>query len=752
MARILDLNFYEPDDRRWLVRQTGLMLRTVYTAAPKRAMVLYGAILLGLLLWFVPVRYKFRPWLSLTLTTLAATLVAGAQTSLERWQDEIEAQEEEAAYQKALHRTAVEAVHTTQQYAKVQAARLEATEGLPHYLLEADLVDPVIAEQAEFREFKRMMGGEDTNTSIEEDSNAPWAGDKNGDGLAPQPKGTLKFSQVYNKKKRKKELHVDLTGHSHYAGVPIVNLAQEMATESRGCIGVGPTGTGKSTLLRHAIAAQYAIDETTDFTVIEHKASNRAQGKTHDFCGLEQSTDFYEFSASMNGPDLARAARQFYRRLYALQGVMSRGSLVPSVVIIDQINQGLKAAAKAGSYASRQEEDQGYPVELEEIYKDDVASFLVDGRELGLKVFCFGHSNTNSALGLEHQIKENVFYIGLGRDGNYSAVLNPLKGDRFIALKEERTQLSNQFQEYLEAHASYGLPVNVVLAITNCGGQNWRLVVLPQLPEPEPIPLSVTNPPRSAHYQPPATTKPPQTKPASSASAAASSEIEPPAHLPPDLDAEAMRQALEQRLNPEVQFTQYTSEHKQTALRFVKWVKQNRHDYIDAQGLLDPEQVAAAFDGVTTTEQMELILQLITDLGYGHFEQHPYTGGTAWRLQGELPVGYQVLPQAEHLANSPAPQVTDIEPLPAQITEEKFNAILGYLAQKQIGIRLKPNEFLTGCHDLIRKDSPTKCSTKDVRFVLFYLHQKGIVDFPNLEAQQFQLIGFPFMPEEDAPS
>ncbi|MEM9803844.1 MAG: ATP-binding protein [Cyanobacteria bacterium P01_D01_bin.56] len=743
MARLFDLNFYEPDDRRWLAQQTGLVLRTVYTATPKRALVLYGALLLGLLLWFVPVRYKFRPWLSLTFTTLAATIVAGAQTGLERWQDEIDAFEEDATYQQALHRTAVEAVHTTQQYAKVQAARLEATEGLPHYLLEEDLVDPVIAEQAEFREFKRMMGVKDTDASIEEIPNALLAGDSNGDGLAPQPKGTLKFSRVYNKKKRKKELHVDLTGHSHYAGVPIVNLAQEMATESRGCIGVGPTGTGKSTLLRHAIAAQYAIDESTDFTVIEHKASNRAKGETHNFCGLEQSKDFYELSASMNGPDLAGAARQFYRRLYALQGVMSRGSLVPSVVIIDQINQGLKAASKAGSYASRQEEEQGYPVELDAIYKDDVASFLVDGRELGLKAWVFGHANTNEALGLEHQIKENVFYIGLGRDGNYSAVLNPLKGDRFIALKEDRTRLAEQLQEYLKAHAEYGSPVNVVLTITSCGGQGWRLVVLPQLPEPEPIHLGVTNPPASTRYQPPKTSPPVASDPQPDAETSA-------VHSQ-DLDAEAMRQALEQRLNPKAQFTQYTSEHKQIALTFVKWVKQHRHDYIDAQGLLDPETVAAAFVGVTSTEQMELILQLITDLGYGNFERHPHTGSTAWRLKGELPVGSNTPAGPTRPIVSEATE-PDLEPLPAQITEAKFNAILGYLSQKQIGIRLKPNEFLTGCHDLIRKDSPTKCSTKDVRLVLFYLHQKGIVDFPNLEAQQFQLIGFPFLPGEDAPS
>ena len=732
MVRIFQLDFLDRQDRLWAGEQAGQALRLILNATPKRALTLYGAILIALMLWLVPIRYRFKPWASLTFTLMGAGLLAMAQNQLEAWQTEIEEQQDTDDYERALHRQTIESVQTTQQYTRATAARLSASDVLPNYLMEPDLVDPKVAKQADFEEFKQLMGVEESSATKQALAPALIAGDHNGDGNAPKAKESYRFYQRKNPQSKKNERCVDLAGHRYYAGLPIVDLALEMAKESRSCLGVGPTGTGKSQLLKQAIAAQHRIDMATDFTVFAHKSANTARGENLDYCGLEASDDLYLLTASMSGLLLEDAASRLYGRLHALQGVMERGSTVPSVLVIDQVNQGLVAANKAERYVARSEEESPFP-HLEETYKDDLATILVDGREKLVKAWVVGHANTNEALGLSHQIKENVFYVGLGRDGIYSAVVNPLKDDRFIGIATERKALTAQLQEYLSAHDSYGNPVNVVLAITNCGSQGWRLVVLPQLPEPEPITLGVTNPPASP--LPMDTVEAEETDTPSGQ------------RTPAPLSIEEMRTVLDTQLNAATPEQHYTAEQKQTALSFIRWIKTHRHDFVDAQGLLDPESVSYAFDGVQSAEQMELILQLITDLGYGTFEEHPYTGYIAWRLKGVMPI---FTPEEQPPLTPPAPEdkttAETLEPLPIGISEEKFETILFYLSQKQPNSLLTPNGFLTGCHRLIDKDSHLKTSTAEIRIVLKYLDILGIVAFPDKDDKQFKIMGFPDKP------
>ncbi|NEQ48663.1 MAG: hypothetical protein F6K11_00830 [Leptolyngbya sp. SIO3F4] len=727
MVRILQLNMLDNEDRKWLGVRASKLFIVLFKIAPKRAIILYGGTLVALLLWLVPLRYKVRPTLTLSLTLTAAGILAATQSELERWQKQIEAADADADYQTALHRQATEAVLTTQQYANVTAARLNASQVLPEYLVEPDLQDPKLTQAAEFEEFKRMIGAADSEKSSGNQA-VLLKGDTDGDGIIDVQDGKYRFYNRKNSQTGQKERCVDLKGHTHYAGLPIIDLASEMARESRGCLGVGPTGTGKSQLLKQAIAAQHRSDSTTDFTVFAHKSANTARGEKLDYCGLEDSDDLYLLTASMSGGVLEDAAYRLYGRLKTLQGIMERGSKVPSVVVIDQINQGLVAANKAERYALRDDDGEILFPYLEQTYKDDLATLLVDGREKCVKAWVFGHANTNEALGLSHQIKENVFYVGLGRDGIYSAVTNPLKDDRFIAVPSVRKALVEKLQAYLKAHEEYGSPVNVVLAISNCGSQGWRLVILPQLPDPGPIELGVTNPPATA---PTVTAEP----------------VEPE----PKQEIESVRDQLEVQLGSTLG-QHYTPAQKETATKFIRWIKQRRHDFIDAQGLLDPETVSYAFDGVKSVEEMELILQLITELGYGSFEEHPHTGLIAWRLKGAMPVGsYQWLigePDTNTSPKSPneGEEVPKLAPLPEGITPEIFKTILFYLDQKQPGILLTPNGFLTGSYKLIEKESSEKINTAQMRKALKYLDSLGVVSFPNLEDKQFRFLGFPEKP------
>ena len=407
MVRILQLNMLDNDGRRWLGGQTAQLFLVLFRAAPKRAIILYGGTLIALLLWLVPIRYKVRPTLTLSLTLTAAGILAATQSELERWQKQIEAAEADTDYQTALHRQATEAVLTTQQYANVTAARLNASQVLPEYLIEPDLQDPKLTQAAEFEEFKRMIGASNSEDSPGQPT-ALLKGDTDGDGVVDVQQGKYRFYTRRNSQTGQKERCVDLTGHTYYAGLPIVDLASEMARESRGCLGVGPTGTGKSQLLKQAIAAQHRCDNTTDFTVFAHKSANTARGESLDYCGLEESDDLYLLTASMSGGVLEDAAYRLYCRLRALQGIMERGSKVPSVVVIDQINQGLVAANKAERYALRDDDGEILFPYLEQTYKDDLATLLVDGREKCVKAWVFGHANTNEALGLSRSEERRV--------------------------------------------------------------------------------------------------------------------------------------------------------------------------------------------------------------------------------------------------------------------------------------------------------------------------------------------------------
>ena len=610
------------------------------------------------------------------------------------------------------------------------AARLSLSDVLPEHLVEPDLQAP--QADADFEEFKAFMGdalpvGKPTQNRPSAAATAPIEGDDNGDGVIPLPASDYRFYTRPNPQTGVEERCVSLQGHTHYAGVPIVNLAAEMAQESRSCIGVGSTGTGKSELIKQAIAAQHSIDETTDFTVFAHKSANSARGEKLNYCGLENSKDCYVLTASMNGPVLEAAATAVYHRLLALQGVMEAGSQVPSVLVIDQVNQGILAAEKAERWISRQneglkKEEQYTPYpHLAETYSEDLATILVDGREKLVKTWAFGHANTNKALGLDQQIKENVFYIGLGRANNYSAVANPLKDNRFIEAQQDRDRLRQDLETYLKAHREYGSPVNVVLAITDCGNLGWRLVVLSQLEKAEPIPLGFTNPPKNGIALYGETEENP-------------SEPEPMNKT----EVEAARQAL---INQEKEDTtqQYSKDQIQIAINFIHWLEENAADVVDSYGLIDPELAAFGFTEVHSKEELELILELLTEEGKGKWETHPHTNTLVWRRLGQP---YSPFFQAETHSKKIEGTASEptLDPLPPGIPEEMFDCFVDeYLSKLHCGESRKVHKFVSNSYKLANRHN---MKVLHARLILNYLHSKGIVDFPDLEGESFTFLGF----------
>lgn len=696
MLNVLDIDLNDPKNRAIAAGFIRRCLASLVAAAPKRELIAYGGLIVGLLLWLVPLSKKLHPSFTLAFTMIGAGAIAVSASELEALQDEVDDRSDQRKLKRALAAQTIEAVATTEHYSMAQLQRLQTSQLLPEHLLEPDLAKPPAlpeakTEEQRFDEFMQSAQGSASSAGSPAKSAATRATSQDAQASA---KGKL----------------IDLTGKTEYAGLPIEDLAQCMAADFRGCVGVGSTGCGKSSLIRQAIIEQQQLDETTDFTVFAHKSANEARGEKLDYAGMEDSDDCIVFTASQRGLSLRNTAEKFETRLHVLTGLIERGSGVPAVVVIDQSNQGLVACQKAAREAAaedkqtRDRKDRHDPPfkHLAVEYEEFLNTGLVDGREKWVRLWLFGHSNTNEGVGVSHQIKQNVYFVALGRAGNYDSVWNPLKDNRFIAGQEERDRLAAQLRAYLKQHRAAGAPANVVVALTNCGDRGWRLIVLPQYTDGEDIELNVVNPPREDL---------PSSEPEESTVRQGAEEqsvfvSEPPA---PEIDSiDAVRAQLERTVNS-------TTEQIEQAREFVLWLRSHAAIALGADGAFNFWSAWAQVPGVASPEQLEICLQLINEQGGGSFEQHG--DRTVWRPSEKL------------------------LPSPAQVAQEQearraaMAAAVAHIKGKTVGTLHTPKTILDSSRILRQQHSLT---VDDIKKLLVTLAARGLVQVVNRD--QFQIL------------
>lgn len=720
MANVFNLEAREVAGQ--IAKVTGEKSRAIARSLPLEAIGCYGAIALSVVMWGAAINKKLPPQLSLAATAVGAGIVAVSASRLDDLQDTQDEKKEDKELFRALRQEQLTSVQVTRHYAESAQERLRLADALPEHMRETDLLPPSQQPQTgsgdPFTDFEAF---EASAMKQRKDAGLLSAGEPVDAIAAPDDASQQQPGYAYgtrtNPQTKQPETTVDLAGHDTYAGLPIVDLAALMAQDSRGCLGIGSTGCGKTELQKQAIAAQYRQDETTDFTIFAHKSANTAAGETLDYAGLENSKDCYIFTASQSGHVLAQAASAFETRIKVLDGLIENGSAVPSVVAIDQANQGVVAAEKAHRESKREYEElkQGLSEGesqpdlpsykyLAEDYQNFIQTGLVDGREKRVKLWSFGHANTNKGTGVDHQIKQNVFFVGLGRAGNYQAVENPLDDSRFIKSKSERDALRSQLDSYLNQHRLNGSPVNVVCAISNCGHEGWRLIVLPQYKPANPIVLGVTNPPVDDFAQPEEEAIAP-----------------PPAIAESQKDYDQMRAKLDSSFDRGIS---YSSDQVATATAFVRWVKINAHDYVDSRGFVDPYAVWGAFEGVRSPEEMEMILSIVEQQGGGEFITDNLTGNQKFKLKRRQP------------NETSAPVATT----PNGITREILQDFLTYLATKQPGTLHEPKSFLDGDRTLKRKH---RLTVAQVRSLLQFLEQRhDVIKFVGNGDSQFQFLGF----------
>ena len=91
----------------------------------------------------------------------------------------------------------------------------------------------------------------------------------------------------------KKSLCIDLNNARSYCGLPIVDLADDIARNDKTCFFIGITGSGKSQLTARTIGLAHKRKPLTDGAVITHKSPNKRQGEVFNYAGLEASDEYW---------------------------------------------------------------------------------------------------------------------------------------------------------------------------------------------------------------------------------------------------------------------------------------------------------------------------------------------------------------------------------------------------------------------------------------------------------------------------
>ncbi|WP_163698529.1 hypothetical protein [Adonisia turfae] len=652
-SHFLDTDLLSPAVRRRLIQGSGQLLKGAWVAAPKRALCLYGMAILGAFLVFAPVErrfysdqglnYRWPPALGLMMSATGLTLIGMAHAGLDEFQRELDEAEEERQFTRSLQKQAFQDSETSRVYTAVSEVKLQNNAPLPDHMKEPGLV-PAKTSQEELEQFKALMG-------ITQDS--PEA-------TTTETTKDLKFSTRKNATTKASERCVDLTGKRRYCGLKIENPIPRFLADDRGLLGLGTTGVGKSAFLEAIVSHAYQVDESTDFVAIAHKSGNSARGETLSMAGLEDTHDMYVVTRTMQGQTLVDAATRLRLRTHAIENLLETGSLVPSFVLIDESNEGTKAISKAArTYAEL--ETGGPPKksnipDWQEEYSDFIETLIVDGRSKGVRGVVFGHLSTNKS-GVDKEVRNQNYVIALGRNGIYGAIESLLSDARYIALKDTRADLKQEFTAYLEQHNANKAPVNVVLALTNIGGQ-WRLIVLPQRWDIQPIKPSVVNPALDSPYG-----------------------FEAPAESVPETPTEHLPIDATQQKDP---LACYSPRQRRLANEFLVWYESKRSILDDGTGLLDLRIPVQCWDPVKSLSELEMVLEVLHIQGYGDFFYDSVDKALLWKFYPRNSRGKLVArpPEEPGPANQAEPSKLDI---PEGISLDAFRYCVKKLFELQVG-------------------------------------------------------------------
>ena len=519
------------------------VLRYLWTQAPKRGLTYYSGLLLVLLLWIVPKAFetgnqqmtgqpqrqteqRVPSSIALPLAVIAAAGAGFVAEKLNEYSVILDA-EQEALSERAIE---VEAANTSVRRTKLNAdvahTQHQIYEALPVAVAaqlrpapqqrrqsaeeEAkDLADS-IAGNLKVKGKEAMAEGTASDTTaslipftLSQDQYSP-----NSDGVGYTASyGTIiaasdhKTCRYYRANIRGKDsLCIDLKNEASYCGLPIVDLADDIARDDKTCFLIGITGSGKSQLTARTISLAHQRKPLTDGAVITHKSPNKKQGEVFNYAGLETSDEYWIVAGEATGSyELEQEIEALKSFVYRAIGDLKNGRSYesPSLLVIDEYGNGLEAI---GIISQGLVADGHKPIasQLSALYESCVRKIITQGNSNGVRALITSHDSINDELNMSVGQRRNARFVFLGRGAELDSIETTLDPTRKMMTPDESAELRALVSQYKAAHRAMRSPDNVVLALTNVASAGWRLVIVSQDLHVDRIGFTATNPPKGS--------------------------------------------------------------------------------------------------------------------------------------------------------------------------------------------------------------------------------------------------------------
>ena len=316
--------------------------------------------------------------------------------------------------------------------------------------------------------------------------------------IAAEPRS--RFDYFPGEVRGKKVSCIDLSSVDSYCGIPVVDLAEDIARDDKTTFLIGITGSGKSQLTARAIGLAHQYKPLTDGAVITHKSPNRRDGEVFNYAGLEDSDEYWivagEGSSAYEHQQEIERLESFVNRAYA-NLKHGRSAESPSLLVIDEYGNGL-VAINIISDGLVAEGKKPVSTQLEAYYGNCVRKINTQGNSNKVRGLITSHDSITEELNMSVGERRNARFVYLGRGSQLDSIELTLDPTRKMMSKYEAAELNTLVSQYKTAHRQMGSPENVVLALTNVASVGWRLVIVSQNLEVPRINATAVNPPKNS--------------------------------------------------------------------------------------------------------------------------------------------------------------------------------------------------------------------------------------------------------------
>ena len=514
------------------------VLQHLWTQAPKRGLTYYGGLLLVLLLWIAPKAFetgnqqttsqpqqqteqRVPSSVALPLAIIAAAGAGFVAEKLNEYSVILDA-EQEALSDRAIE---VEAANTSVRRTKLNAdvahTQHQIYEALPVAVAAQLRPAPQQRQQSAEEEAKdladsiagnlKVKDKETTTQGIATDttstpSQAQYSPNSDAVGHTASYGVTIaigdhkEYRYYQGSIRGKASLCIDLNKEDSYCGLPIIDLADDIARDDKTCFLIGITGSGKSQLTARTIGLAHQRKPLTDGAVITHKSPNKKQGEVFNYAGLETSDEYWIVAGEATGSyELEQEIEALKSFVYRAIGDLKNGRSYesPSLLVIDEYGNGLEAI---GIISQGLVADGHKPIasQLTALYESCVRKIITQGNSNGVRALITSHDSINDELNMSVGQRRNARFVFLGRGAELDSIETTLDPTRKMMTPDESAELRALVSQYKAAHRAMRSPENVVLALTNVASAGWRLVIVSQDLHVDRIGFTATNPPKGS--------------------------------------------------------------------------------------------------------------------------------------------------------------------------------------------------------------------------------------------------------------